>query len=140
MVRNTAAIHVGRLLEVRADAGYRTVSEVDQLFELIQAELDKFPRIQRYITVVDWRRCPLMESRASERIVQRIVAQNPRTERSAALASRDSPVAVLQFMRLIRETQHPERRMFFEPDELSAWLREVLIDEEYARLQAFLAR
>ncbi len=139
MAKNTAAIRVGRLLEIRADAGYRTVADVDQLFAQVHQAVAALPRSQNVVTVVDWRRCPVMESQASERILQNIMGTNARTERSAALASRNSPVAVLQFMRLIRESGHPQRKMFFHPDELRAWLGAVLTPAEVQRLQEFLA-
>jgi hypothetical protein len=80
-----------------------------------------------------------MESQASERVRERIMMNNARTERSAALASPESPVAVLQFVRLIRESQLPDRKMFYSPSEVVDWLKEVLTPAETERLQQFLA-
>ena len=138
MVTNTASITVGRLLEVRANAGYRTASDVDQLFDAIDREVAKLPQTQMIITVADWRHCPVIASAAVDRVLQRIVALNHRTERSVALARTDSATAVMQFVRLIREANLPDRKMFFSPEELIDWLNEVLSPSEKARLQEFL--
>src|SRR5688500_12264148 len=99
MVANTAAINVGRLLEIRAAAGYRTAAEVDQLFDGIHALVARLPSPRTHVTVVDWRQCPVMSPTAAERIAERIVLTNGTTERSAALAVHNAPVAVLQFVR-----------------------------------------
>jgi hypothetical protein len=79
-----------------------------------------------------------MSLEAAERVGQRIVRINARTERSAALASPDAPVAVLQFVRQIRSTSLPDRKLFFAADELVDWLAEVLTAAETHRLQEFL--
>jgi hypothetical protein len=139
MAFNTGVIRVGRLLEVRAEAGYRNVSDVDTLFDSIDLELAKLPPSRQILTVVDWRRCPVMESKASERMVQRIMVLNPRTERSAVIATAQAPVAILQFMRLIRESRLPDRKMFLNAPELISWMDEALDAEEQQRLRAFLA-
>src|SRR3712207_4133756 len=79
MRTNVAAIRVGRLLEIRAEAGYRTAAEVDAVFDTIDREVRKV-RTPRYVTVVDWRGCPVMSPEAVERIAQRIALTNTRTE------------------------------------------------------------
>jgi hypothetical protein len=139
MATNSAAIRVGRLLEIRAEAGYRSAADVDALFDLIEAELRKVAQPRQIVTVVDWRRCPVMEAKAAERMLERIVALNPRTERSAALATAKAPVAILQFMRLIRESRLPDRKMFLNPPELIVWMNEVLDPDEQRSLREFLA-
>jgi hypothetical protein len=136
---NSAVIRVGRLLEIRAEAGYRSAADVDAVFDLVEAELRKLAQARQIVTVVDWRRCPVMEAKAAERMLERIVALNPRTERSATLATAKAPVAILQFMRLIRESRLPDRKMFLNPPELIAWMDEVLEPEEKRSLREFLA-
>ena len=138
MPSNTARIQVGRLLEIRADAGYRTRADVDALFDKMEREVGKLSPTQRHVTVVDWRRCPVMSPEAAEHIAARISATNTTTERSAALAKSDAPVAVLQFVRVIREAGLPDRKLFFEERELIAWLKEVLSEAEAHRLREFL--
>ena len=139
MAANTAKISVGRLLEIRADGGYRTAVEVDRLFgEIEDALRSQNSSGSGHVAVVDWRRCPLMSPEAATRIAQRIAGMNARTLRSAAIARQDAPLAVLQFVRVIRETAHPERKLFFAEAELETWLAEVLTPVEQQRLHAFL--
>ena len=47
--------------------------------------------------------------------------------------------AVLQFVRLIRDANLPDRKLFVQPDELFTWLSRVLTAPEQARLKAFLS-
>lgn len=136
---NSCHLHVGRLLEIRADSGFRTAEEVDQVFQLIGRELDRIPEPLRSVNVVDWRRCPVMTAPAADRLLELIIPYNPRVERSATIASRESPTAMMQFVRVLRETEHPDRRLFHDVEELEAWLDEVLTREESLRLRAFLA-
>ncbi|MGC4092572.1 MAG: hypothetical protein QM756_32770 [Polyangiaceae bacterium] len=138
-MENTCGIRVGRLLEVRVVRAYRTPAEVDAMFTEIGAEARKLPAETRIVTVADWRHCPLMSAEASEQARLRMTGNNARTERSAVLAQRDAGVATLQFLRIIRETNYPNRKLFFELDELVEWLTEVLTAPEVARLREFLA-
>lgn len=139
MLANTARIHVGRLLEVRVAAGYRAVEEVTALFQQVGHEVAKLPPGTKHVTIVDWRHCPLMAPEAADFLIARMAGVNPGTERSAAIARQGAPVAVLQFVRLIRDAGFCDRRLFFSEDELCRWLGEVLSPEESARLRAFLS-
>ncbi|MGC4086831.1 MAG: hypothetical protein QM756_02820 [Polyangiaceae bacterium] len=139
MPKNTAQVTVGRLLEVRADAGYRTPADVDALFEAIGRALSKLPPGIQHVTVADWRRCPLMSPEAAEHLRKKMSGINSGTERSAALANEQAPVAVLQFVRLIRDANLPDRKLFVHSDDLYRWLAEVLTPAEAARLKEFLA-
>jgi hypothetical protein len=138
MGKNTASLTVGRLIEVRADQGYRTPADVDAIFEAIAREAAKV-QSDAYVTVVDWRGCRLMSPEAAEHMLEKIASVNSRTERSAALARDDSPLAVLQFVRLIRNANHPDRKLFVHSGELYTWLSQVLTAAEQARLKDFLA-
>jgi hypothetical protein len=138
MLANTATIRVGRLLEIRADEGYRTVADVDRVFDAIAREVGTLDKSESHVTVVDWRRCPVMSPIAATRMAQRIQLTNGRTERSAALANQNSPVAVLQFLRVIREANLPDRKLFFDMEALVEWLSPVLTEAEVGRLVALL--
>lgn len=138
MGENTARIVVGRLLEVRAAAGYRSAAEVDAVFKQIGEALSTLRPGQRHVTVVDWRECPVMAPEAAQRIAELIAGTNSGTERSAALARHDSPTAVLQFVRVIRDAGLPDRKLFEDAGELYEWLSEVLSPGERARLRVFL--
>jgi hypothetical protein len=137
MASNTAKIHIGRLLEIRADAGYCSETDVDDLFDAIAIEV-RAARISKAVAVVDWRKCPIMSPAAAARMTERMSANNARTERSAALVLPDAPVAVLQFVRVIREAGLPERRLFFAAAPLVDWLGDVLTIEESTRLHRFV--
>jgi len=136
---NTAEIRVGRLLEVRPAAGYANTAAVDLLFDALEQQTRKVPSDVRLVAAVDWRFCPLMSPEAAQRVSQRIAANNLRTERSAALVDSDAPIAVLQFLRVIREANLPDRKLFFQQLELIQYLTEPLTFAELARLHSFLA-
>lgn len=135
---NRIALNVGRLVEIRTTAGYRSSAEVDAIFVQVGREIAKVPVAQRVVVVSDWRHCPVMSSDACKTMVEHLTRSNTRVERSAGITSLDSPVAVLQFVRLLRESKHPDRRMFHDAEELIAWLSEVLSPPERARVRAFL--
>jgi hypothetical protein len=139
MLANTARIHVGRLLEVRVAAGYRSVADVTAIFQRVGHEVAKLPPGAKHVTVVDWRHCPLMAPDAAEFLISRMVGINPGTERSAAIARQDAPLSVLQFLRLIRDAGFSDRRLFYSEPELCSWLADVLSPAESARLRAFLS-
>ena len=136
---NTANLKVGRLLEIRVAAGFRTTADVDAHFDSIDRSLESVPPGLRHVTVADWRLCPVMSPEAAQRLTERIADNNARTERSAALASQAAPVAVLQFVRVIREAGLPDRKLFDSEDELLEWISQVLTREEKQRLREFLA-
>lgn len=137
---NTYRIVVGRLLEVRIGGSLRTAADVDAWFDGVRAALAQLPAGKRQVVAADWRACPLMSEEAAERAVLRLKQTNANMDRSAALASAASPVAVLQFLRLCRSSDATgNRRLFTEAQEMSEWLGEVLSDAERQRLRAFLA-
>jgi hypothetical protein len=138
MPLNTAQLRVGRLLEVRAADGFRSVASVDRMFENVERELSSLPAGQRHVTIADWRECQVMSPEAARRLSTRMASTNLRTERSAALAAQGSPTTVLQFLRVIRESGHPDRKLFFSEVELIDWLAEVLTPAETLRLRVFL--
>ncbi|HTU60134.1 MAG TPA: hypothetical protein VMF89_16895 [Polyangiales bacterium] len=112
---------------------------MDAFFATFVAEMIRAPAGQRIVTVADWRRWPIMDERAAERFAQRMSGNNPRVARSAALVSAESPIANLQFARLIRESNLDDRRMFTSAAALMTWLAEVLTPQEQARLRVFLS-
>ncbi|MEO8182184.1 MAG: hypothetical protein ABI895_25395 [Deltaproteobacteria bacterium] len=135
---NTIAIVVGRLLEIRAEAGYRSRLDVEVVTRAIQGEMKRLPQGASVVIVADWQLCPVMHEEAAQHLVEQLRSNNPRVERSAALASQKSPIAVLQFVRLVREANNPKRRLFYEPKPLIEWLTPVLTPQEATRLREFL--
>jgi hypothetical protein len=138
MPKNTAAITVGRLLEVRTGAGFRTVGDVDASFDTADTAIARLPPQVRVVAVIDWRFSALMGSDTSERVRERAMLLNLRTERSAALVTSTAATKALQLARIARESLFPERRVFDQSHELVLWLDEVLTAPERTRLRAFL--
>jgi hypothetical protein len=80
-----------------------------------------------------------MDAEAAQQLAAGIRSTNPRVERSGALLPINSSVAMLQFTRILRESNNPKRRGFTDPHNLVAWLSEVLTPDEIARLETFIA-
>jgi hypothetical protein len=138
MPRNTCQWNIGRVLEIAVPAGYESATDVDDMIAMIRERVGAMPPDVRHITIADWRACKVLSTSAAERALDMLRGTNPRTERSAMLHTRDSPTAVMQFLRLVREAEHPQRRIFTDAAELLAWVGEVLTPQELARVEAFL--
>lgn len=130
---------MGRLLEVRIGAGYRSSEDVAAIYSDVREALAPLPSSQRLVIVTDWRRCTVMGEGAAEQLVAAIRSINHRIERGGALLPVNSPTAMLQLQRLLRESNNPDRRGFTDPRNLISWLSEVLTPDEIARLHAFVA-
>jgi hypothetical protein len=135
---NTCRVVVGRLVEAAVPDGYRTVADVDDMIGKVSHTLSQLNPAVRAVIVADWRQCKVLTPAVSERMAELMVHVNARIERSAVLHAADSSTSVLQLMRLIRETNAPNRRLFTDPSQLRAWLDEVLDDRERERLREFL--
>jgi hypothetical protein len=135
---NSCAVRVGRLMEIKVDRGYNSAEDVDQMIGFIREALSTLPASQQVVVAADWRGTTLMSPAAAERAHVMLTTVNDRIERSGILASPNSPVAVLQFVRLVRESHHPSRRIVYQPSELEAWLGPVLTPAEADRLAMFL--
>jgi len=61
-------------------------------------------------------------------------------KKTAILLAPDHVVFGMQFSRLVREIGDPMRQSFTEPDELLAWLSDVLNDAEKKRAKLFRPR
>lgn len=135
---NIYRVSVGRLVEVRLGNSVRTPEDVDDWFNGVGAAMRTLPSGARAVVCADWRACPLLSGEAAERARIRLTQVNPLVERSAALASAESAITVLQFLRVIRESHHPSRSLFTEIEPMIAWLTPVLTPAEAERLRAFI--
>jgi hypothetical protein len=138
MSANTVAIRVGRLMEISVQEGFCSVDDVEQQRARISAALDTIPKDRLVVIAADWRRCRLMSPAAASAMGAMIASFNARIERSAILGSPASPVAVLQFLRVVRESGHPARRVYEERAPMLTWLGECLTDSERERLIEFI--
>ena len=137
-VQNTCGIYVGRLLEIRILAGYRTPREVHELFEQIAVELNKIKQGQRLVVISDWRFCPPLSDEISKLLRERVVGSHARAQAIAAIGSKDSPADVVRTLQLMQETKNPVMRVFFEVPELLSWAHPFLTGAEFRRLRTFV--
>jgi hypothetical protein len=79
-----------------------------------------------------------MTQAAAKSLGPMLGAFNGRIERSAILGSSTSPVAVLQFLRVVRDTKHPARRVFEDRRATLTYLSDCLTPAERDRLGQFL--
>jgi hypothetical protein len=133
---------VGRLVEIDVDAGYRSVADVDAMIAMLGRTLAGMtaPDVSRVIIAADWRRCTILGTETAERAGVMLTGVNPRILRSSILVLPDSPTAVLQAIRLVREAKNPSRRVFLSPADLIAWNAEIMTPAELERLKAFVGR
>jgi len=136
---NTCEIHVGRLMEIRVDEGYRSVRDVDRMIVMMQAHMSAMSPGHKYVIAADWRSVRMMAPETAARAREMLARSNPRVIRSAILSSPDQSLANLQVVRLIREAESTSRRHFINVDESYVWLGEVLTEPERARLAEFLS-
>lgn len=137
MSDNTCEIRVGRLLEIRVEA-YRTVADVEAMMRSIGGRILTLPLGQRPVIAADWRPVTIFSQDVAEIATTMLTTFNPRVERSGILIGQGHPTTLLQTMRIVRDACHPMRRVFDSPDEMKAWLGEVLSPAELARLEEFL--
>jgi hypothetical protein len=133
---------VGRLVEIHVDAGYRSAADVDAMIAMIGRTLGTMTAIdeKRVIIAADWRRCTILGTDAAERAGVMLTGVNPRILRSSILILPDSPTAVMQALRLVKESKNESRRVFTSPSDLVAWNAEITTPAELDRLTLFLDR
>jgi hypothetical protein len=139
MSENSCGIRTGRLLEIRVAKGYETTRDVDEMIQKIRACVGTLPSDVRHVTIADWRACRVLTKAAAARVIAMMKGTNPRTERSVLLHAHDSPTAIMQVVRLVRESDNDLRRVFSEPEAALDWMGEVLAPHELKRARAFLA-
>jgi hypothetical protein len=135
---NTCEFVVGRLLEVRVAAGYRNANDVHEMMAMVGNAVARIGPGEKFTVVADWRAVQVMAPETAALARTMLTGVNPRVTRSAILTLPEQPTTNLQVVRLIREAENPDRRLFSSPFELRDWLSEVLTPAETARLRVFL--
>lgn len=125
---------VGRLVEVRF-ASPLTLDEVKEFVAEHRAITNRLAR--KYVGVVDLLQADVFPIPVAEALIQLLSGMAPMVERTAFLI-RESALFALQVERVIRSSNHPDRRVFRDPEQLKTWLGEVLDPTERARLDRFL--
>jgi hypothetical protein len=133
---------VGRLVEIHVDAGYRSPADVDAMIAMLGQTLGAMtaPDEARVIIVADWRRCTILGTGTAERAAVMLAGANPRVLRSSILILPDSATAMMQALRLVKESNNAGRKVFTAPADLIAWNAEIATPAELERLKAFLER
>lgn len=125
---------VGRLVEARF-ASPLTLEEVKQFVAEHRAIINRLAR--KYVGVVDLLQADVFPVPVAEGLIQLLSGVAPQLERTAFLI-RDSALFALQVERVIRNSNHPDRRVFRDPEALKEYLGEVLDASEQARLAQFV--
>src|ERR1019366_2882742 len=124
--RNTCNRVVGRLIEIRHDAGYQVRADVDTLMARMKLLLVGRSGDASMAVVADWRLCNqlVLGTDLADDILAIMKLANPYLLRSANLVRADMPTALMQVMRFVSEAQLKGRRVFTSPNDLTEWLRE----------------
>jgi hypothetical protein len=138
MCLNTCEFKVGRLLELRAGAGYTSVRDVQRMIAMMRAQFSALPPGGRCVIAADWRSVRMMSPETAQRAREMLAGSNPRVIRSAILTLPDRSLANLQVVRLVREAESENRKHFTSAEDQKSWLAEVLSEPEQARLAQFL--
>jgi hypothetical protein len=131
-------MRVGRLMEIRVDAGYQSVRDVERMIAMIQAIMGELPAGERFTVAADWRKVSMMSPETAVRARDMLTRTNPRVVRSAILTLPDRSLSNLQVLRLVREAELENRRHFTSPGQQWRWLAETLTPVERTRLAEFL--
>lgn len=140
MDANSCEVRVGRLMEIRIDRGFLSTDDVEDMRRNIARGFEHVGPDVNVVVVADWTQTRLMAGDAADAFGKMIGSFNDRIERSGILSSPNSPTTVLQFLRVVRESKHPNRRLFDQPGELMTYLDALLTPAESERLAQFLAR
>lgn len=125
---------VGRLVEVRV-ATPLTLDETRQMVEELRAVIKRLAR--NYVGVVDLLQADVFPVPVAETLIQLLSGVAPQVERTGFLIG-GSALFALQIERVIRNSNHPDRRAFRDSEALKEWLGEVLDLAEQARLVQFV--
>jgi hypothetical protein len=138
MTSNTCEMRVGRLMEIRVDAGYQSVRDVERMIGMMQSVIGVLSAGERFTVAADWRKVGVMSPETAARAREMLMRVNPRVVRSAILTLPDRSLASLQVVRLVREAELENRRHFTSPGQQWRWLGETLTPAERTRLAEFL--
>lgn len=132
----TVECRVGRVVEARVMT-LRDADDVTQFRMAMRAELTRAPR--KCVICADVRAIALLSPTVSDLMIGVLASGNPYLERSTILLPPKGAAFHLQAERIVRDSKCDDRRTFRDPQEMAAWLDEVLDDAERARVREFLS-
>ncbi len=117
-----------------------TLRDADDVTQFEMAMRTAFVQLRRKCVICsDVRAFTLLSPTVSDLMIGVLAKGNPYLERSAILLPAKGAAFHLQAERLVRESRSADRRTFREPQEMAAWLDEVLDEGERAGVRAFLS-
>ena len=124
---------VGRLIEARV-FNLRTTEEVAEYsnaFAPVVAVADP-------VLCADHRPVVIYPPDVADELVRLFKTMNDRLKRVAILVSRSNATLAMQLQRIVRESNYPSRRVFFDAREAERFLTPILDAPERVRLGVFL--
>lgn len=128
---------VGRVVDVRVES-LKTVTDADNFVNAVRNGVLQTAPAQAVICA-DHRAVRIYPQEVAERLIFLFNSVNPHIERAGLVVARTNATFSIQIERIVRESLNPQRRVFYEPDALIAWLSEILTDAEAAHIRAFLS-
>jgi len=125
-------------MEIRILTGFVSEADIDAQIMRVKSAMATVPADTRVVVAADWRRVPVMSERVAARAVNLLTTTSDRIERSGILAMPDSPTALMQFFRIVRESEHPSRKVVTSIEDLEDWILPLLTPSEIKRLVEFL--
>ncbi len=125
----------GRLVEARVSA-LATVARAD-------AYAEAFGPVVKSLTVrpvlcADHRPVAIYSQPVADKLSGVFTSLNKTWERVAIIVAPTNATLAMQLQRIVRESQNPSRRVFFDSAEAARFLDEILDGAERVRLKAFL--
>lgn len=130
----TVERNVGHLLEMRV---YRfdTVDEVKRFSDAIVRMASATPDA---VFIVDLRTPVVFTQAVTTAVAEMMTRANRVRKKTAILLAGEHAVFSMQLGRLVRQVGDPGRQTFTDPDEMLAWVSDVLTDAEKKRAIAFV--
>jgi hypothetical protein len=133
----TVERRIGRLVEVRVQS-IRTPVDADLFTREVTASVSRTST--RSILCADHRSVPIYPPFVVSKLIVLFATINSHLDRAGLLIAPSNATFAMQMDRILREAQNPHRRMFYDPDQMVAWLSEILTDAEASRMRTFVAK
>lgn len=132
----TVERRVGRVIDIRVES-LMTAADADAFVNAVRARVLETPHA---VICADHRAVRIYPQVVTERLTFLFTSVNPHIDRAGLVVARSNATFSIQIERMVRESLNPKRRVFYEADELVAWLSEVLSEAEIAHIRAVLSR
>ena len=124
---------VGHLVEIRVNR-LDSIEEVKRFSDAIQRTAAATPDA---ILIVDLRTPVVFPQPVTSAVADLMTRANKVRKKTAILLAGEHAVFSMQLGRLVRQVGDPKRQTFNDPDEMLAWLADVLTDAEKKRAKEF---